>query len=75
MLLFQPLFQPFPLSASASLMMFVPRGGLVDTVVNWRTGAVINVSAGELRATEGREVSRSLVVSGLSMHTTGVTSP
>lgn len=38
-------------------------------------GGVINVSAGELRVAEGGEVSHSLVVSGLSMHTTGVTSP
>lgn len=40
-----------------------------------KRGGVINVSAGELRATEGGEVSRSLAVSGLSMHTTGVTPP
>lgn len=67
------LIQPFSLSTSESNDVCLLRR-ICGHCANIEAGGVMNVSAWELRSTEVRKVSLSLVVSGYSMHTSPVTS-
>lgn len=67
----QLLFQPFSLSTIESNDVCLMRK-TCGHCANVEPGGVMNVSAGELRTTEVIKVNLSLVVSGLSMHSSNL---